>query len=342
MYSLWIFMSIHCDEYSLWWHVCQFIVSVWTYVILHKSARRTEPQRKSMSPVSGPVRVQLSHEPNQGVVKYPEPCITHWELHTPEDHFGKKNGTAGGGEYLFESRRFRESRGQKSYTSPSPPPRPDKTPNMTMKKYKTPIIKDSALCSEDDPVSRMFHTRPSLQDNSTLTRETRRNTITGRESSNERDSVIAKEVRYSKDKPHVRVDSVTSESTRYIEEILHSKRQKSKLVSRYIIVTFILTNLMLVGFSILGSMLIIPQINPCICPETSPRTEHHIQATQSPTGSESPVLSQSRPKTQTPDHGRNQDTETSQDKKHDNMDQDYSISYFIRVENKTHDDFWTD
>ena len=100
-----------------------------------------------------------------------------------------------------------------------PPPRPDKTPNMTMKKYKTPIIKDSALCSGDDPVSRMFHTRPSLQDNSTLTRETRRNTITGRESSNERDSVIAKEVRYSKDKPHVRVDSVTSESTRYIEEI---------------------------------------------------------------------------------------------------------------------------
>ena len=223
-----------------------------------------------------------------------------------------------------------------------PPPRPDKTPNMTMKKYKTPIIKDSALYSEDDPVSRMFHTRPSLQDNSTLTRETRRNTITGRESSNERDSVIAKEVRYSKDKPHVRVDSVTSESKRYIDEILHSKRQKSKLVSRYIIVTFILTNLMLVGFAILGSMLIIPQINPCICPETSPRTEHHIQATQSPTGSESPVLSQSRPKTQTPDHGRNQDTETSQDKRHDNMDQDYSISYFIRVENKTHDDFWTD
>ena len=224
-----------------------------------------------------------------------------------------------------------------------PPPRPDKTPNMTMKKYKTPIIKDSTLLQGDDPVSRMFQTRPSLQDNSTLSRETRRNTITGRESSNEGDSVIAREsVRYSKDKPHVRVDSVTSESTRYIEEILHSKRQKSKLVSRYIIVTFVLTNLMLVGFSILGSMLIIPQINPCICPETSPRTEHHIQATQSPTGSESPVLSQSRPKTQTPDHGRNQDTETSQDKKHDNMDQDYSISYFIRVENKTHDDFWTD
>ena len=223
-----------------------------------------------------------------------------------------------------------------------PPPRPDKTPNMNMTRCKTPIIKDSALYSEDDPVSRMFHTRPSIQDNSTLPRETRRNTITGRESSNERDSVIAKEVRYSKDKPHVRVDSVTSESTRYIDEILHSKRQKSKLVSRYIIVTFVLTNLMLVGFSILGSMLIIPKINPCICPETSPRTEHHIQATQSPTGSESPVLSQSRPKTQTPDHGRTQDTETSQDKKHDKMDQDYSISYFIRVENKTHDDFWTD
>ena len=220
-----------------------------------------------------------------------------------------------------------------------PPPRPDKTPNMTMKRCKTPIIKDSALYSEDDPVSRMFHTRPSIQDNSNITMETRRNTITGRESSNERDSVIAKEVRYSKDTPHVRVDSI--ESKRYIDDILHSKKKKSKLVSRYIIVTFILTNLMLVGFAILGSMLIIPQLNPCICPETSPRTEHHIQATQSPTGSESPVLSQSRTKTQTPDHGHNQDTDP-QDKRHDNMDQDYSISYFIRVENKTHDDFWTD
>ena len=201
------------------------------------------------------------------------------------------------------------------------------------------------MCSGNDPVSSMFSKRPSIQDNSTLNRETRRKPSTGRESLNGRDSNIERgSVRYTK--PHdVRIDSVTSESTRYIEEIINSKKQKSKLVSRYVIVTFILTNLMLVGFSILGSILVIQQINPCVCPENTPRTTNHIQDyAQSPTGSESPVLSQSRTKTQTQDHGQtNQDTETSQDKtRQENMDKDYSISYFIRVENKTHDDFWND
>ena len=196
------------------------------------------------------------------------------------------------------------------------------------------------MCSGSDPVSSMFNKRPSIQDNSTLNRETRRKPTTERDSSNGRDSIIdRRSVRHTKD---VRVDSVTSESTRYIEEILNSKRQKSKLVSRYVIVTFILTNCMLVGFSILGSIIIIPQINPCICPPSAPRTTHHYQDyAQRPTGSESPVLSQ----TQTQDHDQtSQGTETSQDKtRQENVDKDYSI--FIRVEEKnntSHDDFWND
>ena len=211
------------------------------------------------------------------------------------------------------------------------------------------------MCSGRDPVSSMFRKRPSIQEESTLKRETGRNSTikreTGRDSTTGRNSTIGKEsVRYTEEKPHdIRIDSITSESTKYIEEILNSKRRKARLVSRYVIITFILTNLMLVGFSILGSILVMQQINPCICPDNTPRTMHHSQAyAQRPAGSsESPTLTQSQTETQTRNQDQtSQDAETSQDRTRQEIrNKDYSI--YIRVENTTNDspdshNFWND
>ena len=231
----------------------------------------------------------------------------------------------------------------------SPPPRPDK-PNLTMDHRSTIIKPGSPVHSGRDPVSSMFIKRPSIQEEtgrtSTLQRETGRNsTITreNRDSTNGRDSTEGRgSVRYTK--PHdVTVDSIQSG---YIEDIILSKKRKARLVSRYVLITFILTNLMLVGFSIFGSILVMQHINPCICPASNtPRPSHHSQTyAELTTGSSVyPTLTQSQTQTQDqPSQGRDiqgQDTTGLQDK-------DYSI--YIRVENKTNgspgspdaDDFW--
>ena len=162
-----------------------------------------------------------------------------------------------------------------------PPPRPDK-PNLTMD-HRSSIIKPGAsVLAGRDPVSNMFMKRPSFQGEagrtSTLQREPERNsniTREDRDSTNGIESTIGRgSVRYTK--PHdVTVDSIHSG---YIEDIILSKKRKARLVSRYVLITFILTNLMLVGFSILGSILVIQHINPCICPASNtPRPSHHSQ-----------------------------------------------------------------
>ena len=239
-----------------------------------------------------------------------------------------------------------------------PPPRPDK-PNLTMDHRSSIIKPGSSVLAGRDPVSNMFMKRPSFQGEagrtSTLQRDPERNSNTraDRDSTNGIDSTLGKSsvrgsVRYTTKPLDVTVDSIHSG---YIEDIILSKKKKTRLVNRYVMILFIITNLSLVGLSILGSILILNHVNPCVCPTSdTPMPGHHSQphAGLAPGYSVYPDPDQRHTQDQ-PSNGRDfqgQDTTGPQDKTGP-YDSDYSIH--IRVENnKTNgypgsndvEDFW--
>ena len=168
------------------------------------------------------------------------------------------------------------------FRSPSPelPPPPDT--HLTMG-HNSIIKPGSSALAGRDPVSNMFMKRPSFQGEvggtSTLQRDPERNSNAreGRESTSGIDSTLGKSsvrgsVRYTTKPLDVTVDSIHSG---YIEDIILSKKKKTKLVNRYVMILFIITNLSLVGLSILGSLLIFHHVNPCVCsPSETPMPSH--------------------------------------------------------------------
>ena len=120
------------------------------------------------------------------------------------------------------------------------------------------------------------------------------------------------------------------------------------MVSRYVVATFFLTNLMLVGFSILGSILVMDKLYPCIpctCEDTTLIRTSQAYAQLPTESSESPTLTQTRTQTQAQTSQGN--AETSQErqetrKRQETRNKDYTIS--ILVQNTTDDspdDFWS-
>ena len=164
------------------------------------------------------------------------------------------------------------------FRSPSPelPPPPDT--HLTME-HNSIIKPGSSALAGRDPVS-MFMKRPSFQGEvggtSTLQRDPE-NAREGRESTSGIDSTLRNSsyrgsVRYTTKPLDVTVDSIHSG---YIEDIILSKKKKTKLVNRYVMILFIITNLSLVGLSILGSLLIFNHVNPCVCsPSETPMPSH--------------------------------------------------------------------
>ena len=165
------------------------------------------------------------------------------------------------------------------FRSPSPelPPPPDT--HLTME-HNSIIKPGSSALAGRDPVSNMFMKRPSFQGEvggtSTLQRDPE-NAREGRESTSGIDSTLGKSsvrgsVRYTTKPLDVTVDSIHSG---YIGDLILSKQKKTKLVNRYIVMLFIITNLSLMALSILGSLLIFQHVNPCVCsPSETPMPSH--------------------------------------------------------------------
>ena len=122
------------------------------------------------------------------------------------------------------------------------------------------------------------------------------------------------------------------------------------MVSHYVVATFFLTNLMLVGFSILGSILVMDKMYPCIpctCEDTTLIRTSQAYAQLPTESSESPTLTQTQTRTQTQAQ-TSQGIEAQETKGQTNRKQqetrnkDYIIS--IMVQNTTDDssdDFWS-
>ena len=251
--------------------------------------------------------------------------------------------------------RTQSSSTERTQPQPLPPPLPDKNPNLTLNlTHRSPIIKKGSPIAAGSPIcSGRAPKRPSIQVDSTIGRETGRDSTIGRET--RRDSTIKRETgtRYTKEKPHdMTFDSIASESTKYMEEILKSKRRKARMVSRYVVATFFLTNLMLVGFSILGSILVMDKLYPCIsctCEDTTLIRTSQAYAQLPTESSESPTLTQTQTRTQTQAQTSQGNAETSQEtkgqtnrKRQETRNKDYTIS--ILVQNTTDDspvDFWS-
>ena len=235
-----------------------------------------------------------------------------------------------------------------------PPPRPAR-PHLTMD-HNSIIKPGSSVLAGRDPVSKLFHKRPSFQGEagctSTLQRDPERNSNAreDRDSTNGIDSTLGKSsvrgsVRYTKPLD-VTVDSIHSG---YIEDIILSKKKKTKLVNRYVMILFIITNLSLVGLSILGSLLIINHVNPCVCPPSETPMPGHLSlphAGFAPGYSVSPDQDQRLTQDQ-PNNGRDiqgRDT-TGPNVETGPHDADYSI-HIVVENNKTNPgsmddvDFW--
>ena len=58
---------------------------------------------------------------------------------------------------------------------------------------------------------------------------------------------------------------IYNESSDYVKELLRGKKKKTKVVNGYIVALFILSNVMILGFSVLGTILVINNVYPCEC-----------------------------------------------------------------------------
>ena len=153
-----------------------------------------------------------------------------------------------------------------------PPPRPDRT-HLTMDHNS--IIKPGASClAGKDSVSKFFNKRPSFQgeagSTSTLQRTPARtpHNKEGGEPTKGMTSVRSS-VRYPSQPPPLdtTVDSVHSG---YIEDIIVSRNKKTKIIKRYVILLFAITNISLVGLSVLGTLMTINSIDYCNCSPSQP------------------------------------------------------------------------
>ena len=218
----------------------------------------------------------------------------------------------------------------------SPPPLPVKAPNLTLNLPKrSPIIKPGSPIAEGSPraTGRAIesHKYPSIQvDLGT-------GTGTG--------------TKYTRDRTQdTSFETVVSESSKDVEDLIKSKKRKSKVVSKYVIATFFLTNIMILGFSILGTILVINKFHPCLCADTPIRTSQaHVQLPVEPT--ESPSLknseaqnSQGHTRTYQDTKGKSgthQDTKGQTRKHLDAVDKDYTISILVQNTTAESDDFWS-
>ena len=147
-----------------------------------------------------------------------------------------------------------------------PPPRPEKT-HLAMNS----IIKPGATCLEGkDSVSKFFK-RPSFAgeagSSSTLQRTPARMPHT-KEGGDPTKGMGRSSVRYSS-QPPVLDTTVDSVHSGYIEDIIVSRNKKTKIIKRYVILLFAITNISLVGLSVMGTLMAINSIDYCNCSPTS-------------------------------------------------------------------------
>ena len=97
--------------------------------------------------------------------------------------------------------------------------------------------------------------------------------------------------KYGWDSQDTSFETATSKESQYVEQpykerlLLHNylrtiqvqettKRKSNMVINKYITITFILSNIMVMGFSILGTILVMNTYNVCHC---TPHTQAHIQ-----------------------------------------------------------------
>ena len=227
-------------------------------------------------------------------------------------------------------------------TTPPPPP-PEKAPNLTLNLPKrSPIIKPGSPIAEGSPLAEgspraigratKSHKYPSIQvDLGT-------GTGTGTKYTRDRTQDTSFET------------VISNESSKYVEELIRSKKRKNKVVSKYVIATFFLTNIMILGFSILGTILVMDKFHPCLCADTPIRTSQaHVQLPVEPT--ESPSLKNSEAQNRQGhtrtyqdtkgNTGTHQDTQGQTRKHLDAVDKDYTISILVQNTTADSDDFWS-
>ena len=160
-----------------------------------------------------------------------------------------------------------------------PPPRPDRT---HLAVDHTSIIKPGASClAGKDSVSKMFNKRPSFQGEagsmSTLQRTPARmpHTKEGGEPTKGITSTLGQHsvrssVRYHSQPLKPLDTTVDSVHSGYIEDIILSRNKKTKVIKRYVILLFAITNISLVGLSVLGTLMTINNVDYCNCSPSQP------------------------------------------------------------------------
>ena len=165
------------------------------------------------------------------------------------------------------------------FPPPPTPPRPERT---HLAVDHNSIIKPGASClAGKDSVSKFFNKRPSFQgepgSTSTLQRTPDRvpPTKEGGEPTKGISSTLGQHsvrssVRYHSPplKPlDTTLDSVPSG---YIEDIILSRNKKTKVIKKYVILLFAITNISLVGLSVLGTLMTINNVDYCNCSPSQP------------------------------------------------------------------------
>ena len=147
--------------------------------------------------------------------------------------------------------------------------------------------------------------------------------------------------KYNWDRQDTSFDTATSKESQYVEQLLRTKKKSNMVINKYIILTFVLTNIMVLGFSILGTILVMNNYNICHC---APNTQAHIQIPDIPDSLHRPQDSPSM-KHHSDDTHDKKDTPTLQTGRVGLpavADRDYKIT--ISVSNKTAEtgteDFW--
>ena len=164
--------------------------------------------------------------------------------------------------------------------------------------------------------------------------------------------------KYNWDSQDTSFNTATSKESQYVEQpykerlLLHNylrtiqvqettKKKSNMVINKYIILTFVLTNIMVLGFSILGTILVMNNYNICHC---APNTQAHIQIPDIPDSLHRPQDSPSM-KHHSDDTHDKKDTPTLQTGRVGLpavADRDYKIT--ISVSNKTAEtgteDFW--
>ena len=120
-----------------------------------------------------------------------------------------------------------------------------------------------------------------------------------------------------------------------------TKKKSNMVINKYIILTFVLTNIMVLGFSVLGTILIMKNHNVCHC---APNTQAHIQIPDIQDSLHRPPQDSPSMKHHSDETHDQKDTPTLQTGRVGLpavVDKDYKIT--IQVSNntaETGDDFW--